>query len=423
MLGPLDPDRSLPVPDAPLSAAPSLARVARGDTCAGCGGCAALAPGAVTMEMTAPGFLRPRQTAPLSAGQDAGIAAICPGLVQEVEAAGRTDHVLWGPYVEMRTGWSTDAALRHRASSGGALSAVLTHLLAEGTVEGVLQVSAAEAPDPAHANRVGVSRDADDVREAAGSRYAPSAPLADVPAALEAGRPLAFVGKPCDVAALRAWSRRDARVGAVFPVMVSFFCAGVPSAAGAETLLRAMEADPARVTAFRYRGQGWPGHATATLEDGTQRSMSYHDSWGKVLSGHVQHRCKICPDGTGVEADVVCADAWAADAGGYPVFEEADGISLIVARTDLGRGIVDAAQAAGRLETRPFDVAALKPIQPGQVRRRGALAGRLAALRAVGRPVPRYVGLRILGAMRQVPARFVARNFLGMMRRSLGARR
>lgn len=372
------------------------------------------------MGMETPGFLRPEQSASLTPAQEEDIATTCPGLVQNVDANGRTDDDLWGPYLEMRTGWSTDPALRHRASSGGALSAVLTHLLETGTVEGVLQVSADDAP--AHANRVGVSKDAAAVMEAAGSRYAPSAPLAGVPAALEAGRPLAFVGKPCDVAALRALARRDPRIDTVFPVLVSFFCAGVPSATGAEALLRKMDANPSRVTAFRYRGQGWPGYATATLDDGTERSMSYHDSWGKVLSKHVQHRCKICPDGTGVDADIVCADAWNADERGYPLFEEADGISLIVARTPKGRELMAAAEAAGRLETQAFDVAALKPIQPGQVRRRGALIGRLAALRLTGRPVPRYRGLRIGRAAREVPAGFVLRNFLGMVRRSLKGR-
>ncbi|MEM7642010.1 MAG: Coenzyme F420 hydrogenase/dehydrogenase, beta subunit C-terminal domain [Pseudomonadota bacterium] len=399
---------------APLSAA--LARVARGGTCAGCGGCAALAPGAVAMTDVAPGWLRPVQTAALSAEQEAAIAAICPGLVHEVAAEGRTDHDLWGPYVEMRTGWATEAALRHRAASGGALSALVAHLMESGRVEGVWQVAAG---DPAWANRVRLSEDAGDVLEAAGSRYAPSAPLAGIGPALGAGRPLAFVGKPCDVAALRALSRRDPRVDRAFPVMVSFFCAGVPSGTGAEALLTKMGADPAAVTAFRYRGRGWPGHAVATLADGTERSMTYAASWGEVLSKHVQHRCKICPDGTGVDADIACADAWIADDRGYPVFQEADGISLIVARTAKGQGVMAAAEAAGRIETRAFDVAGLKPIQPGQVRRRGALAARLAALRATGRPVPRYRGLRVAAAARQVPARFVLRNFLGMLRRSL----
>ena len=89
-------------------------------------------------------------------------------------------------------------------------------------------------------------------------------------------------------------------------------------------------------TAFRYRGNGWPGQATATLRDGNTRSMSYHDSWGKILSHHVQHRCKVCADGTGTAADLVCADAWVSDERGYPVFEERDGVSLIVTRNAKG---------------------------------------------------------------------------------------
>ena len=48
----------------------------------------------------------------------------------------------------------------------------------------------------------------------------------------------------------------------------------------------------------------------ATLRDGSERSTSYHESWGNILSKHVQHRCKVWADGTGVAADLVCADAW-----------------------------------------------------------------------------------------------------------------
>ncbi|MFN4128287.1 MAG: hypothetical protein ACK4GC_00485, partial [Paracoccaceae bacterium] len=108
----------------------SLSRVARGNLCAGCGACAGLLPEAVTMATVAPGYLRPRQTAPLTPAQDALIAVVCPGLGQTVVAAGRADPVLWGPYVSMQTGWATDPALRHAGASGGGLSTMLVHLLA-----------------------------------------------------------------------------------------------------------------------------------------------------------------------------------------------------------------------------------------------------------------------------------------------------
>ena len=419
----MPPDENLPAPNPPLGPplSPALARVARGDLCAGCGACAGIAPGKVAMQITPPGFLRPRQTAPLTQTEEAAIAAACPGLGQIVQAEGRADPVLWGPYVQMVTGWASDPALRHAGSSGGVLSALAAYLLASGRVTGVLQTAA----DPGFVlgNAAVISRDGAQVLAAAGSRYAPSAPLEGLADLIARARPLAFVGKPCDAAALRALARRDAQVAQTFPVILSFFCAGVPSHAGGKAVLAALGTTLDQTAAFRFRGNGWPGQATATLRDGTLREMSYNDSWGRILSKHVQHRCKICADGTGIAADITCADAWETDAAGYPLFGDRPGVSLIVARTALGAEILAQARAAGVLETQAFDVGSLAAIQPGQRERRRALAARLAALRLLGRPVPRYTGLQILAAARQNPLARSLKNFFGTLRRGLKTKR
>ncbi len=406
--------------DGHVTKAPFLTRVERGSLCAGCGGCAALSGGAIVMERSAAGLNRPRQKAPIAAETDRTIAAICPGLGQTVVAGGRTDDVVWGPYVSMHTGWAEEAALRHRASSGGALSAMLVHLLESGEVDGVVQTMA--DPDAPMGNVTVISRDVDAIRHAAGSRYAPSSPLAEIAPLLEGTERFAFVGKPCDVVALRALEAQDARVSKRFPVMLSFFCAGVPSLEGAAGILTALEVEERDLAAFRYRGMGWPGRATATTQDGAERSMSYHDSWGKILSHHVQHRCKICADGTGVAADVVCADAWKADENGYPLFEEEDGISLIVARTDKGARLIAEAEVAGVLAVEGFDKGELRSIQRGQFWRRRLLAPRLAALRLMGKPVPRYEGLHIRAVARLAGRRERFRNFTGMIKRVLRGR-
>lgn len=405
-------------PSSPL--APSLARVAKGNLCAGCGGCALVAPGKIEMEMVDPGYLRPRQLAPLAPDEDDRVARICPGLGQSVTAEGRTDDVLWGPYHSMMTGHATDPGLRFAASSGGALSAILVHLLKSGAVDAVIQTGA--SPQVPVANVTVLSDTAPQVQQAAGSRYAPSAPLAGLETHLNSDQRFAFVGKPCDVAALRAMASEDPRVNLHIPVMLSFFCAGVPSQTGAEAILTALGTDPDSTTAFRYRGHGWPGRATAQLTDGSERSMTYHDSWGGILSNHVQLRCKICADGTGKAADLVCADAWHCDEKGYPLFEERDGVSLIVARTEIGTRLLDSAHSAGEIETHAFNPADLAAIQPGQLDRRQALFARLAGLRVLGRPVPRYRGLQISAAARGNSIRTHLRNFLGMIRRGLTGR-
>lgn len=404
-----------------VAPSPALARVSRGDLCAGCGACAALAPGKVAMREQAPGWARPVQVASLSAEEDRAIAEVCPGLGQSVEADGRRDDPLWGPFVEMVSGWAADPALRHAGASGGALSALTAHLLASGEVDAVVANGA--DPDRPTGNRTLVVQPGDDPAAAAGSRYAPSSPLAGLPALVASGRRHAFIGKPCDAAALRAMAGRDVAVAAAFPVILSFFCAGVPSATGARAVLARLGVAEEDVSAFRYRGNGWPGMATARLRDGSERSMTYAESWGSVLSRHVQHRCKICADGTGVAADIACADAWEVDERGYPLFEEGDGVSLVVARTPLGQRILGAAQASGALSTAAFNPASLPAIQVGQRERRRALLARLAALRLVGRPVPRYRGLRLGDAARQNSLKRTLVNFLGTLRRALRPRK
>ena len=400
-----------------FSLAPSLARVARGDLCAGCGACAGLFPDRIAMHTQAPGWLRPVQTGALDPQEDARIAAICPGLGQHVEAGERKNPALWGPYVSAQTGWATDPEVRFGGSSGGVLTMILIHLLKSGRVDAVVQTTA--ATDLAIGNATVISADPAAVLAAAGSRYAPSAPLSDVSACMAEGKRFAFVGKPCDAAALRALVEADPKAAAAFPVILSFFCAGVPSHAGGKAMLKALGTDLEHVESFRFRGNGWPGRATAVLKDGGERSMSYHESWGKILSRHVQTRCKVCADGTGVAADIVCADAWESDAAGYPLFEEGEGTSLVLIRTPLGAEILAAAMAAGDVATDAFDMETLAAIQPGQRERRRALLARLAGMRLAGRPIPRYRGLQIMAAARQNSLKRNLHNFLGMFRRAL----
>lgn len=368
------------------------------------------------MAVSSKGYLRPHQTAPIGAAEDQAIARACPGLGQTVRAGERTDHALWGPYVQAFTGFATDPDLRFKGASGGALSGLLAWLLESGVVEVALTNQA--DPDHAVANQPLLARNRDDIARAAGSRYAPSAPLAALDL-VETG-PAAFVGKPCDVAAFRAMEAQDSSLTQRFPVVVSFFCAGVPSLQGADAVLEALGVAPEDTTIFRYRGHGWPGRATAITREGHEASMTYHESWGRILSSRVQHRCKLCADGTGKAADIVFADAWETDARGYPVFEEADGISLIVARTAKGADLLARAKAAGALETAPFDIARLAAMQPGQTRRRQALSARLWGQRVLGRPVPSYHGLSLSEAARTGTLKWRLRNFLGMIRRGLG---
>ncbi len=387
-----------------------------GDLCAGCGACAAVTHGKAVME-TRDGFHRPRQSEAFTVAEEAALASVCPGLGLSREK-GKDDHVLWGGVLEIWQGWATDDAIRRQGSSGGVLTALLEYVLSSGEVAFVVQTGADDQTP--YANKAVATSDKNEVFDAAGSRYAPSSPLEDLETHLSRGEPFAFVGKPCDVAALRAMATQDPRIDQLIPYKLSFFCAGVPSLNGARDILSALGVDDEEtVTSFRYRGDGWPGQAKATLANGEARAMSYHDSWGKILTQHLQFRCKICPDGVGGAADLVCADAWVCDDKGYPVFEERDGVSLVIARTPAGARLAKAASEAGKVALEAGDIDAVVAMQPGQVKRKRLAASRLAALAALSRPRPTFKGFKLTEAARQAGVFANIKSFLGTCRRAV----
>jgi len=200
---------------------PTLRRVLAGQLCTGCGLCAGISPNSVRMETVAPGFSRPRQTAPIPATEEQKIASACPGSVVAPWGEAPHRHVSWGPWRQIFTGHACDEELRFAGSSGGALSALLIHALRTGRVDRVLHIAA--DPDRPTRNVLTWSTTAEGVVRNAGSRYASSSPLAEIGRALEDGIRTAFVGKPCDVSALRQLATVDPRVDQIFPLMISFF--------------------------------------------------------------------------------------------------------------------------------------------------------------------------------------------------------
>jgi coenzyme F420 hydrogenase subunit beta len=339
---------------------------------------------------------RPRRAATLADRvRDGEAMAACPGADQSVRfdraAPGLAPELVdsWGPVLEMWEGWAADPRMRFRASSGGVISALGAWCVERGGMHGVLHVAARR--DVPYLNETVMSRTRDEIVERSGSRYAPASPCDGLQLVEDAPGPCAFVGKPCDCLAV-------AKVRAIRPALdrnlglvVGFFCAGTPTTAGTLEMLRRMGIeDPSRLRGLRYRGDGWPGKATAVVDvDGRleTRQLTYEQSWGDVLARHKQWRCNLCPDRTGETADIAVGDPWW---GGVP--RDAPGRSLVLARTERGRSVLRAAAADGYLALERAETWKLRASQPGFPKVRGAVWGRVAALRALYIPVPRYVG-------------------------------
>ena len=392
----------------------SIEWITTGGLCTGCGLCQGMFPEKVRTTLSPDGYLRPVATTPLDHQERLKLCDVCPGLHIKHENPGPNYHPHWGPLFEVRTGYANDPATRLVGSSGGVLSGLLVHLLESSQVDFVAHIKA--ATDDPLGNELTISRTREQVLAGAGSRYAPSAPLFKLKELLAMPGRFAFVGKPCDVAALRRYEVLNPSISKKVPFMLSFMCAGIPSRKGTLAILDKFGVAPEQVKSFAYRGNGWPGKTTAITTDGQRFETDYSTSWGTVLNRHLQFRCKICPDGIGEFADVVGADAWYGK-DGYPDFAEREGRSLILSRTAKGEALVHSAVAAGAITVQPLAVDEIAKMQPYQLNRKRLVLSRVLALKLMRRPAPQFVNFPLLRLATQLSLRENISSFMGTLRR------
>ncbi|WP_442927912.1 Coenzyme F420 hydrogenase/dehydrogenase, beta subunit C-terminal domain [Microbacterium sp. CCNWLW134] len=313
---------------------------------------------------------------------------VCPGHRLTAPRAVRA-HPTFGRYVVAYEGFAKDPDMRATGSSGGVLTALADYIVRTGKATAVNAVGSSQS-SPSRAVPVQI-RSREDALASAGSRYSPVAVI-DGRRSLASDQ--ALVGKPCEVsAATRYLGLERAEDG---PILLSFFCAGVPSQDSTTALLTKLGVNVDRVRSLRYRGEGWPGSFVASDADGNTGRLSYEESWGQHLGKTVQWRCKLCPDGTGEHADISVGDFWNADDRGFPVFENAEGNSVVIARSARGAQLLEEAAAAGVVVLATLDLDRVARIQPLQVKRKRELAGRLLGRLLVGKKIPRYHGYHLL---------------------------
>lgn len=394
----------------------AVSGVVRNGNCSGCGACS-LVSERVSMHLTGSGYMRPQVSRrqsderELIKSEAKLFKSICPGLsLTKPTVANRIDDLVFGPFVSSWEGWAVEPAVRFAGSSGGVITALSKWLLEIGETTSVVGSKGGE-DDPRRTVSVSLS-DPQGVLSMSGSRYAPVANMERFDPVDDA---MTFVGKPCEASAAR--SAIDQMSGSDGPLLLSFFCAGTPSQRGTDRLVESLAGSEA-VLSVKYRGDGWPGSFTVAGARGTVGSMSYDESWGRHIGRDIQWRCKICVDGTGGHADIAVGDFWNADANGYPVFDSADGNSVVIARTERGHAVLVRAIDAGVLKLKPLDLKHVGSVQPLQVERKTTLLGRLAGRALALKRTPRYYGYNLVRLALSDPVRAL-RATVGTARRSI----
>lgn len=381
----------------------------------GCGVCShACENGAVRLVNVPESGIRPRVDA-TKCRECGRCLEACPGIHLPRPAGTAEIETLvaeWGPILEIWEGYAADAEIRYAGSSGGVATALALFCLEKLNHAGVLHTGA--DPDSVLENKGVLSNSREQLLAHTGSRYSPAAPCEALCLIRKGERDYTILGKPCDIAALRNVQAVGGESLGRIGLAISIFCAGTPATSGTYKLLEDLRIEPGDVAALRYRGCGWPGMTTARLknDESFAPSMTYEQSWGQILSRHVQFRCRLCPDSTGEFADISCGDPWY-----RPIEPDEPGRSVVLVRTETGRSIFKQCLEAGYVEAQRATTGVLNASQKSLLNKRRNLYGRLLAMKLVGIPTPDYSGFPLRENWRGLPMRGRMRSIGGTIKR------
>jgi coenzyme F420 hydrogenase subunit beta len=384
--------------------------------CVGCGACAYICPeGKIYLVDRINDGIRPVLTNDECSGCD-DCLKVCPGyqMVHSGISVNGSPAIImkeWGSILEIWEGYAADDEIRYQGSSGGVASALALYCIEKEDMESVLHVGA-DTSHP-HANKTVFSRNRADLLSRTGSRYSPASPCDSLQLMETSARPCAFVGKPCDISGLRKAQGLRPELDKKTGIAIGIFCAGTPSTQGTLDLLDKCHMNPRDVEEIRYRGKGWPGMATVRLKGDAKPSyqFSYKESWG-FMQKYRPYRCYLCPDGTSEFADISCGDPWYRQ-----IKEDEKGYSLVIVRTERGRTILHNAMKAGYISLKQSELKILEDSQRNLLNKKGAIWGRLLAMKVLRVPTPRFKGFYLFKNWLSISLVEKLRSLVGTARR------
>ena len=375
----------------------NLEDIVKNGLCIGCGICQSITgKNSIKISMSSKGRLEPKEVKKIPSETFNKILNVCPGVIveglpkEQVDIKAKHD-LVWGYYLSLFYAWSTDEKIRFESSTGGLLNGLSLYLLEKNKVKFILHTVTELEKPMRSVSKLSHSKE-ELLNSNSCSRYGPASPLDKFHEALNLNQPFAFVGKPCDISAIRQLSKTDERVNKLCKYLLTLVCGGSTEFTKSQDFIESFKVKEEELSIFRYRGFGNPGKMYIKTKDGREHDKEYNSFWGEESTWRVHFRCKICPDAIGESSDIAALDTWR---GGSPI-EEDEGFNAAIVRTKKGLDLLNDAIKAGYIKKGDeLKIDDINDFQPHQVNKKKAVYARHQAMRKQSIPTVNTNGLRI----------------------------
>lgn len=274
---------------------------------------------------------------------------VCPGngvdfnLLNDILFHTKPKNHLIGNYINVYTGRSSDYNTRFHSSSGGLVTQLLSFMLKNKIVDGVVVIKNDKnmlEPYPILTN------DINEVYEAKGSKYCPVPVNNILKEIINRNGKFVVVGLPCHIQGIRKAMQTNKNLSNKI-ICFGLICNHAPNSDATKFLLEKFNIKIDEVKKISWRGNGWPGGVIINMIDGKENFIPSSTAW-KILnrSEFWSLRCTICTDTLCELADISFGDAW------LPRYVSADkiGTNIIVTRTEIGDDILSLASNNKEIE-------------------------------------------------------------------------
>jgi len=303
--------------------------VLRKGLCTACGGCIGICP-----------YLRVRKENVVllePCGKTEGRCyELCPrtrldfeALNQEVLGKGRDDFLL-GTHQALYMAQSSKPGIQKKAQYGGAVTGILTFALEKKLIDGAILVNYSDSykllPEPV------LARTKEEIIMCAGSKYTAAPSLKILNESLAKCKKLAFVGRACQVEALRKRIKIEPEIGDKVALIIGLFCMWALDYKKLYAhLAKQMDIDQAKKFDIPYnRFVVYTGRG--------KRELDF-----EPIKGLRRTTCDLCYDFTSEFADLSVGST-----------EWKDDWNTLVVRTGRGAKLVEKAEKARALKLKPL---------------------------------------------------------------------